>query len=56
MTDGKVNRIEIYSEKGRPLKLMNPFGDDDFQCSIPYSINGSVIEIPTEPGQRIMLW
>jgi alpha-L-fucosidase 2 len=51
--NGKIERIKILSEKGRLLKLTNPF-PGKFACNAPYSLNDGIIEIETRPGQIII--
>lgn len=59
MTDGKVTRVEIISEKGGLCKLANPFAD------APYDLRNikktavkqvhNEIQMTTAPGQKIVL-
>ncbi len=52
---GKVSKVTILSEKGGELKLLNPFIDNSFECSIPYSLKEDIIVIQTKPSQEIHL-
>jgi len=53
--EGTVNEVNIISEKGGELKVMNPFNDDNFRCNSPYTFKGGLILISTSPGQLIRL-
>jgi alpha-L-fucosidase 2 len=58
---GKIERVEILSKMGNTLRLANPFADR----SSPVSVEGAslkanaltraILEIPTRPGQRLIL-
>jgi len=59
--DGKVERVEILSKKGNPLRLANPFlgrgvsiGAEGASLSRG-ALAGDFIEAGTKPGQRVVL-
>ncbi len=53
---GKVTSVKVQSTKGGDLKLKNPFGTNDFKCSVDYKMNdeGEIV-IMTNPGDEIIL-
>jgi alpha-L-fucosidase 2 len=52
---GIVTEINILSEKGGELKILNPFTRTDFKCSAPYNLTDNVIIIKTDPQQKITI-
>jgi alpha-L-fucosidase 2 len=55
MVKGEVTAVDILSEKGGELKIDNPFRNAAFNCSVTYKLNGSILAIHTEPGQKIWM-
>ena len=55
MEKGEIIEINITSEKGGELKILNPFRDSGFRCSCPYKTAEKIIIIDTEPGQKIKI-
>jgi alpha-L-fucosidase 2 len=55
MKKGEITEVNILSEKGGKLKLLNPFTNKEFKCSSPYKITDNIISIDTEPDQKITL-
>lgn len=53
-TDGKVKQVEVASTAGGVLRLINPFQDTYFMCSMGYELQaGNLIVIQTQAGDRI---
>ncbi|WP_420322221.1 glycosyl hydrolase family 95 catalytic domain-containing protein [Flagellimonas sp.] len=51
---GQLKYIKINADKGGTLKIKNPFGDLNFECSKEYQIKeGNIIELVTSPGETI---
>jgi alpha-L-fucosidase 2 len=55
MEKGDVKVVDILSEKGGELKIFNPFKNSDFTCSAPYKLNDNILDIHSQPGQKIWL-
>jgi alpha-L-fucosidase 2 len=55
LKNGAVTEVNIISEKGGRLKLLNPFTTTDFKCSTPYKLIDNIITIQTETGQKISI-
>ncbi|MCE5346689.1 MAG: hypothetical protein LLG13_10435 [Bacteroidales bacterium] len=55
MEKGDVTKVNIISEKGGELKILNPFKNDGFKCSSPYKPVDNILVIQTEPGQIIRM-
>lgn len=55
MKNGRVSRIDVFSEKGGILRLKNLFKTGNFRCSVPYVLDNEVIVVKTKVGQRIFL-
>jgi alpha-L-fucosidase 2 len=53
MKKGEITEVNILSEKGGELKVVNPFLNKEFKCSSPYKIIDNIISIDTEPDQKI---
>jgi len=53
MANGTVKKVTILSEKGGVLKLRNPFGNSEFQCSSRFELDEDIILIQTKPSQII---
>lgn len=53
--NGKVTRIEITSEKGKPLRLLLPEEGMVIKGLADYTITDGILSAPTTPGQRITL-
>lgn len=53
--NGEIGSVKILSEKGGVLKIMNPFKNPDFNCSLPYQINDNILVIHTVPGQEVWM-
>lgn len=54
--DGAVTRVRIESTAGGVLRLRNPFGDDEFSCSVDFERDGeNVLVIDTKVGDEIIL-
>ncbi len=50
----RVTRVVIESVKGGVIRLKNPFGSSEFECSSKYELNNNgVITVETEVNQRI---
>lgn len=57
-TGGEVTRVEILSERGRPLRLKNPFGESAYIVrgnSHPPTVEGDLLLFQTEPLEMIVL-
>lgn len=52
MGNGKVNKVEVTSEKGGELVLENPFGNDDFTSDKDYTMNGTIIKLHFAEGEK----
>jgi len=52
---GDVIKVNILSEKGAELKILNPFKNSSFKCSLPYKLIDNIIVIETIPGQNISI-
>lgn len=55
MKKGEVSEVNIFSEKGGQIHMLNPFRNLEFRCSSPFKIIDNIISIDTEPGQNITL-
>jgi len=55
MEKGEVTTIDILSEKGGELKIDNPYRNTEFNCSVKYKLDGGILSIHTEPGQKIWM-
>ena len=55
MKDGEIASIDVVSEKGGDLKILNPFKSSDFKCSSPYKSEDNILHIRTERGQKIWM-
>ncbi|MBK7711471.1 MAG: glycoside hydrolase N-terminal domain-containing protein [Bacteroidales bacterium] len=55
MEKGEITLIDILSEKGGELKILNPFRNNDFNCSAPYTLNDNILAVHTQPGQKIRM-
>jgi hypothetical protein len=55
MEKGEITVVDIISEKGGGLKILNPFKTSDFNCSAPYTLKDNILAIHTQPGQKIWL-
>jgi alpha-L-fucosidase 2 len=55
MKMGETSTVNIVSEKGGELKIMNPFKNKIFKCSSPYILTDDILIIQTKPGQRISI-
>jgi len=53
MEKGDVTKVDITSEKGGKLKILNPFKNNDFKCSSAYETTDNILLITTVPGQKI---
>lgn len=59
MADGQVERVEVRSEAGAPLRLANPF--DGATCAVERGdgtrshVGGEIVELATTPGERLVL-
>ena len=57
--DGKIDRAEIFSEKGGRLKLQNPFGPEKFEITLndckQIPGNKEILEFECKPGAVIKL-
>jgi alpha-L-fucosidase 2 len=52
---GSVIEVDILSEKGGELKIMNPFKNKIFKCSSPYKSKDDILIIQSKQGQRISI-
>lgn len=52
---GDIIEVNILSERGGNLKILNPFKNNDFKCSAHYKLIENVLVIETETGQRITI-
>jgi alpha-L-fucosidase 2 len=50
---GIISKMNVLSEKGGELKILNPFGNGVFKCSSLYNMANNIILIQTTPGQKI---
>jgi len=58
VAEGAVQWIEIVSEAGAPLRVINPWTDADVRCITPageHILNGQMLELVTKPGDVITL-
>ena len=55
MNNNKVDYVEILSEKGGTLKIINPFESDTFTTNVAYELNNDIITIQMTRNQTIML-
>ncbi len=55
MEKGDVTDVDIISEKGGELKILNPFKNDAFKCSAPYTKSDDILVFQTKPGQKISM-
>ncbi len=55
MEKGYVTAVDITSEKGGELKILNPFKNDAFKCSAPYTKTDNILVFQTKPGQKISI-
>jgi alpha-L-fucosidase 2 len=55
MKNGEVAEVNILCEKGGELRLFNPFIDDSFKSSTPYTHSENILSFRTEPGQKIRI-
>ena len=53
--NNQVERVEILSEKGRELNIVNPFVFDTFRSNVAYELNNDIISIQTTRDQTIIL-
>jgi alpha-L-fucosidase 2 len=51
MKAGQVVNVTVSSEKGGEFRILNPFKNPDFKCSVPYDIKDNILIIRTEAGQ-----
>lgn len=54
-TNGKVNKVEILSEKGGILKLENPFAGDEFDSNMEYRTEGNILLFDLKAGDNLYL-
>ncbi|MDF9798793.1 alpha-L-fucosidase 2 [Catalinimonas alkaloidigena] len=55
MKNNKVSHVEISSEKGGILRIVNPFGSDSYSSGAAYELKNNTIIIQTTRNQTIML-
>ena len=55
MVSGVVAEVTILAEKGGIFRMINPFRNNNFKCSVPYSVSGDTLVVETMPGQKIDL-
>lgn len=55
MEKGSVTLVNIESENGGEIKLVNPFDKASFNCSSTYKFDSNLLVIQTQPGQKIWL-
>jgi alpha-L-fucosidase 2 len=53
--NGKVIKLELFSEKGGKLRLENPFGSSGFKSDIKYLKEGNVLIFDLKPGGKVNL-
>ncbi len=51
----KTIRVNITATVDGPLRLKNPFGDEEFQAGLPYNKNGDELRWTLKAGQRVEL-
>ena len=55
---GRVERVELLSEAGAPLRLLNPWGDGPVKVThgeVTMHIRGRLLELETSPGAKLVL-
>jgi alpha-L-fucosidase 2 len=55
MKKGEIRNIEITSEKGGWLKVLNPFKNTSFKCTSTFKLIDNIITIETKQGQIIKI-
>lgn len=55
MEKAEVIKVEIFSEKGGEIKLLNPFKNEKINCSSSFKTDADIVIINTSPGQTIRL-
>ncbi len=55
MENGEVTEVNILSEKGGELKLLNPFEKNKFKCSSSYKVSGDYLLIQTNNNHIIKM-
>ncbi|HWS01597.1 MAG TPA: hypothetical protein VN249_13330, partial [Prolixibacteraceae bacterium] len=53
MEKGEVKGVEVFSEKGGELKILNPFKTEKITCSSPFTLENNTMIINTNPGQTV---
>lgn len=53
--EGHTVSVEVYSEKGGQLRLINPFGGQSFTVSREYVMDGDVIVMDLSEGEKVGL-
>jgi hypothetical protein len=52
MSKGKVDKVEVLSQKGGRLVLENPFGQADFSCDKAFERDGQYIILDLIEGEK----
>jgi hypothetical protein len=59
LKDGEVKYVEIFSEKGKPCNLLNPWPDKKIRISrsegTASSLEGKLLQIKTHAGENLLL-
>ena len=55
MENGDVTDVEIFSEKGGEIRVLNPIKKGDIKCSSPFEKDDNILLISTNPGQTVLI-
>ncbi|MEE9461425.1 MAG: hypothetical protein V3V53_06320 [Bacteroidales bacterium] len=55
MEGGKVMELEVHSEKGGEVSILDPFAGRKFEASKEYQSDGNILTFQTAPGETIRL-
>ena len=55
LNQGKLKEVDIFSEAGGEIQLINSFPDNQFSAQKPYTQMNGIIHIHLAPGERIVL-